>query len=188
MCGWIDPKNFFELVSRAATQAREDSMPSQRIAIVGAGPKAAAIATKAACLRDLAELEIDVVIYERDEVGAAWTGNNGYTDGLQRLCTPAERDIGFPYDDTDLADGLAAEMQARYSWKAYCIARGKYGEWVDRGRQKPIHRDFADYLFWCIDDAGEYRAGNVTGLSHRNGQWSITYTDPTGAMYRSTLR
>ncbi len=161
-------------------------MPEQRLAIIGGGPKAAAIAAKAACLRELADLPLEVVIFERHEIGAAWLGNHGYTDGQQRLCTPAERDIGFPYD-SQLAEGLGSELQVRFSWMAYAIAKGSYGDWVDRGRPKPTHREFADYIAWCIEDAALVLFGEVTALKHRFGRWSVTYSDlATGAPMRES--
>lgn len=161
-------------------------MPAQRLAVIGGGPKAAAIATKAACLRDLAGLPIEVVVYERHEIASAWTGNHGYTDGLQRLCTPAERDVGFPYD-SQLADGLGSALQVGYSWMAYGIARDSYGDWVDRGRPKPTHREFASYIAWCLEDTATLRYGEVTALKHRFGRWSVTHTESaTGAEIRES--
>jgi mycobactin lysine-N-oxygenase len=147
-------------------------LPSQRLAVIGAGPKAAAIAAKAACLRDSANIPIEVVVFEKSEVGAAWTGRHGYTNGTQRLCTPAERDLGFPYD-SDLAEGLNPILQNRYSWMAFAIATAKYGEWVDRGRRRPSHLEFASYLSWCLNDSAEIIYAEVTGLSHRAGRWTV---------------
>jgi mycobactin lysine-N-oxygenase len=151
-------------------------MPAQRLAIIGGGPKAAAIAAKASCLRDLADLPIEVAIFEQHEIGSAWSGRYGYTDGQQRLCTPAERDVGFPYD-SQLAQGLGSELQVRFSWMAYAISNGTYGDWVDRGRPKPTHREFADYIAWCIDGKAPVYFGEVTALKQRSGRWSVTYRD-----------
>lgn len=151
-------------------------MPEQRLAIIGGGPKAAAIAAKAACLRDLAGLPLEVVVFERHEIASAWTGNHGYTDGLQRLCTAAERDIGFPYE-SQLAEGLAARLQVRFSWMAYAIDQGRYGDWVDRGRPKPAHREFARYIAWCLTDSATIQYGEVIALTHRFGRWSVTYRE-----------
>ncbi|SFU23439.1 DUF2971 domain-containing protein [Paraburkholderia aspalathi] len=66
-----------------------------RIAVIGGGPKAAALAAKAAVLRELKKADVQVTIFEPDQIGAAWTGESGYTDGEQRLCTIAERDVGY---------------------------------------------------------------------------------------------
>ncbi|MEJ8630188.1 hypothetical protein P0F65_10725 [Sphingomonas sp. I4] len=70
-------------------------MPEQHLAVIGAGPKAAALAAKAYCLQQQG-IPVAVTVFERNEIGANWTGDFGYTDGIQRLCTPAERDLGFP--------------------------------------------------------------------------------------------
>jgi hypothetical protein len=66
------------------------------IAVVGAGPKAAAIATKAWALRSAGIKDVDVIVFDPEGPGAAWDGRHGYTDGQQLLCTPPERDLGFP--------------------------------------------------------------------------------------------
>ncbi len=74
----------------------------KKIAVVGGGPKAAAICAKAWCLnQDSRQLRIQV--FEKSGFGAAWNGRHGYTDGDQKLCTPAERDVGFPYEEGLLA-------------------------------------------------------------------------------------
>lgn len=161
-------------------------MLAQKLAIIGGGPKAAAIATKAACLRDLADLPIEIVVFERNEIGAAWNGKFGYTDGAQRLCTIAERDVGFPYD-SGLANDLNREMQMRYSWMAYAIAKDFYGEWIDRGRPKPTHLEFANYLVFCLEDAATMRYSDVIGLKHRMGRWTVKYRDvSTGTVVRES--
>jgi len=71
-------------------------MPQQNIAVIGAGARGAAIAAKAYCLKQEGK-EIWATVFERSEVGANLSGRHGYTDGIQRLSTPAERDLGFPY-------------------------------------------------------------------------------------------
>lgn len=152
-------------------------MRKQRLAVIGAGPKAAAIAAKAACLCNLAELQLEVVVFERHEIGAAWAGNHGYTDGKQRLCTPAERDIGFPYVSEF---GLDSDrmLQARFSWMSYAISEGFYGDWVDRGRPKPTHGEFAGYITWCITQSKTtVHFGEVTALHHRSGKWIVAFND-----------
>lgn len=92
-----------------------------RLAIVGGGPKAAALCAKIACLRDLFRVPIEATVFERSTPGAHWSGGeSGYTDGVQCLCTPAERDLGFPYSDAFGEPGKIAErMLAEYSWAAY---------------------------------------------------------------------
>jgi len=67
------------------------------LAVLGAGPKALAIAAKANVLRDLGLGSIDVVLIEQRAVAADWRGTDGWTDGEPLLGTPPEKDIGFPY-------------------------------------------------------------------------------------------
>ncbi|CAN7282398.1 SidA/IucD/PvdA family monooxygenase [Pseudoxanthomonas sp. LjRoot168] len=84
-----------------------------RLAIIGGGPKAVAIAAKASVLNrtrfgGVAPVSFEVVVFERDQIGANWSGGKaGYTDGDQQLCTLIERDLGFPY-----TSGLAYRIEA----------------------------------------------------------------------------
>ncbi|MES2351243.1 MAG: hypothetical protein V4641_27025 [Pseudomonadota bacterium] len=88
-------------------------MPGKRIqiAVVGGGAKAAALAAKAFALRKANVANIHITVFEKTEIGAHWTGKNGYTDGEQRLCTPAERDLGYPYF-SNYHTGFAARVPA----------------------------------------------------------------------------
>ena len=67
------------------------------LAVVGAGPKAIAVAAKAAELRQMGVTVPDVVAVERSTVGANWQAVGGWTDGQHRLGTSPEKDVGFPY-------------------------------------------------------------------------------------------
>jgi mycobactin lysine-N-oxygenase len=150
----------------------------KRIAVIGGGAKAAALAAKAASLREAAGLPIDVVIFERAQIGANWNGAHGYTDGDQSLCTPAERDLGFPYSHRRLGQSVAEHMQAFFSWSAFLVERQAYRDWVDRGRPRPSHRQFADYLAFCIDRAKtEVCYGKVLALKPDGARWSVVYED-----------
>src|SRR5208337_5168357 len=121
-----------------------------QIAVVGGGPKGVAIAAKAVALRASGYTVPDIVIYEHQQIGAAWSGHAGYTDGLQRICTLAERDLGYPYDYSTFGARTAHEMLNRFSWQAFCLEQGtanaKYNEWVARGRLSPTHIDYSGYL------------------------------------------
>jgi mycobactin lysine-N-oxygenase len=70
-------------------------MRKARLAVLGGGAKAAALAAKAWCLKEGKIADIEIVIFEQHKVGASWDGEHGYTDGEQRLCTHIERDVGF---------------------------------------------------------------------------------------------
>ncbi|MBV8034135.1 SidA/IucD/PvdA family monooxygenase [Roseateles sp.] len=159
------------------------------LAVIGGGPKAAALAAKAAALRLHSQHTVpDIFIYERDTLGAHWSGGNGYTDGLQPLCTLAERDLGFPYH---LAYGkaVAEDLFAEYSWQAFAVREGLgpagYEQWVLNGRHPPAHSDFAAYLESSIRRSGaEVRYGEVHGLDHdaRTGRWQVTWTGKSGTL------
>lgn len=155
-------------------------MPQQNLAVIGAGPKAAAIAAKAYCLQQDG-VQVGVSVFERERIGANWSGGHGYTDGIQRLCTPAERDLGFPYQETFGAD-VTAMMQARFSWNAFLVGdasgRGTYADWVNRGRRPPLHGDFTRYLDFAFGRAGVVPViGEVTRVIEDGGTWSIHQVD-----------
>lgn len=150
-------------------------MPAQRIAVIGAGPKGAALAAKAWCLRQL-PLQVDVTVFDRHAPGAFWSGDHGYTDGAQRLCTPAERDLGFPYSH-DLDDQVAELMQRHFSWQAFLVSLdggGHYADWVNHGRKPPFHSDFARYLAFAFETAETPpEIGAVQRVEIQNGRWSV---------------
>lgn len=114
------------------------SKQRKEIAVIGGGAKAAALAAKASALRQARKGdEVGVTIFEKQEVGAHWTGNSGYTDGIQRLCTPAERDVGFPYASKG-GEKVDALMHSQFSWQSYLLSQAhEYSRWVDHGRGRP---------------------------------------------------
>ncbi|PRC46261.1 lysine 6-monooxygenase, partial [Mycobacterium sp. ITM-2017-0098] len=57
------------------------------LAVIGAGPKAIAVAAKAAELRSMGVAVPEVVAIERSVVGANWQAVGGWTDGQHRLGT-----------------------------------------------------------------------------------------------------
>jgi mycobactin lysine-N-oxygenase len=152
----------------------------KKIAVIGGGPKAAALCAKAHILNDPAK-KIEIRVYERAEWGAAWTGDHGYTDGVQRLCTPAERDVGFPYGKGLLNAEGAQNLFEAFSWSAFLVDQGSnpqtFGNWVDRGRKSPPHRLYARYLGWVIERSDASKTiGQVTGIVQgKSGKWTITY-------------
>jgi mycobactin lysine-N-oxygenase len=148
---------------------------AKAIAIVGGGPKAAAIAAKAVAMRNIGLSAPDVTIFEARSIGSAWKGGDGgYSDGASRLCTPAPRDLGFPYGD-DLSASCAGRMFAEFSWASFLVDSGgdQYARWVNRGTPRPTHGEFAQYLEWAVVKAGaRVVIDRVTGLSW-NGQWGV---------------
>lgn len=157
--------------------------------MIGGGAKAAALAAKAACLREHGRADVHVRIFEPLAIGAHWSGAHGYTDGVQQLCTPADRDLGFPYDADVFGPAVASSMHSRFSWPAYLIRHGgdqAYARWVERGRPRPTHGDFADYLARTVaaasDTALPYSA-RVIGLERdaKRGAWTVEAQEAGGA-------
>ena len=151
----------------------------KRVAVIGGGPKAAALCAKAHCINAFGG-QIQLRVFEKDAWGAAWAGRYGYTDGEQRLCTPAERDVGFPYGE-GLLHGEGVRLLFReFSWSAFLVeAAGRpegYRNWVDRGRKPPAHSVYAAYLAWVIEKARVKRTlGEVTAVGRQDDKWTITY-------------
>lgn len=135
----------------------------KKLAIIGAGPKGVAIAAKAAILRSLGLLDVDVTVFDPSNAGASWDGRHGYTDGEQPLCTPPERDLGFPYEATTFGPKAASTMYAQFSWHTFCVEAGagplRYADWISRGQRRPKHKEFAKYLVWALAKATALHPG-----------------------------
>jgi len=116
-----------------------------------------------------------VVLVDRGEVAGNWSGRQGYTSGLLPLGTPPEKDVGYPYAAS--WGGASAEVvaaMAGYSWHRHLIRHGAYGDWVDRGRIRPAHRQWSAYLREVADVAdAEVVRGVVTGLEVVGGGWEV---------------
>jgi mycobactin lysine-N-oxygenase len=162
-------------------------MIKKHLAVVGGGPKAAAVAAKAHVLSQLGLADVHVTIFEPKEIGANWTGRHGYTDGQARLCTPAERDLGFPYDAGVYNRSVASRMYADFSWGAYLIekppnGRGGFNDWVNRGRLPPSHADYADYLDWAIKRSGaKVEPSVVTDVVVDGDHWKLRRQAESGS-------
>ncbi|MGV0805657.1 NADPH-dependent L-lysine N(6)-monooxygenase MbtG [Mycolicibacterium setense] len=145
------------------------------LAVIGAGPKAIAVAAKAAELRAMGVPAPDVVVVERSGVAANWQAVGGWTDGNHRLGTGPEKDVGFPYRSS-LVSRRNAELDdrmTRHSWQAYLIATGGFAEWVDRGRPAPTHKRWSQYLSWVAEDVGmNVVSGEVEQISIAGGAGS----------------
>ncbi|WP_246023357.1 SidA/IucD/PvdA family monooxygenase [Nocardia yunnanensis] len=155
--------------------------------VVGAGPKALAVAAKAHVLRELGLPAPRVVVVEPHAVGGNWLPSGGWTDGRHRLGTSPEKDVGFPYRST-FARGrnreIDAAMQA-FSWTSFLVDQGGYAEWIDRGRPSPQHHVWAKYLQWVGHRIGlDPVAGRVTSISPAAAGWQVSVTGAAGAMTR----
>ncbi|MCV7194765.1 NADPH-dependent L-lysine N(6)-monooxygenase MbtG [Mycolicibacterium brumae] len=146
------------------------------LAIIGAGPKAVAVAAKAAALRGMGVPTPEVVAVERTSVAANWLPGGGWTDGNHRLGTGPEKDIGFPYRSS-AAPRRNADLDARmmrYSWQSHLVSTGQFAEWVDRGRPAPPHRKWAQYLRWVADQVGmTVLSGEVTEIGVDGDRWAL---------------
>ena len=127
-------------------------LEKKRVAVIGAGPKAAALAAKAAALRKCKVADIEILVFERRETSAHWMGVEGYTDGEGTNVTPPEKDVGFPYGSKF---GLRVDsvMIRNYSWAAYMIVNSAYADWVDRGSPRPRHAAWGRYISWVLGRA-----------------------------------
>ncbi|MBU9765733.1 lysine N(6)-hydroxylase/L-ornithine N(5)-oxygenase family protein [Mycobacterium sp. TNTM28] len=154
------------------------------LAVIGAGPKAIAVAAKAAELRAMGLPAPEVVAVERAGVAANWQAVGGWTDGNHRLGTGPEKDVGFPYRSSLVPRRNAEldERMTRHSWQSYLIATGGFAEWVDRGRPAPTHKRWSQYLAWVADDigmnvvSGEVERISVDGDTHR---WQLHIAEDT---------
>lgn len=151
----------------------------KKIAVIGGGPKAAALCAKASAINAFGQ-QVTVRVFERDQIGAAWLGKHGYSDGIQRLCTPPERDVGFPYERGLLNASGVGDLFGRFSWQVFLINRMRsadgYRDWVDRGRKPPSHELYARYVRWVINQSGAFKTmGEVTGFDRERDKWTVTY-------------
>jgi mycobactin lysine-N-oxygenase len=134
--------------------------------VVGAGAKAAGIATKVHAFNSLGLGPISLKIVEGTEVAASWKGRNGMTSGEEPLAVTPIKDVGFPYQSfREFGEaGEAIDDQAmRFSWQRYMVSRRRYARWIDAGSPSVRHRDYGEYLTWVLSRAAE-------GISHVDGR------------------
>lgn len=154
------------------------------IAVIGAGPKAAALVALAAAMKmvENAPVPPKIIVFDRHGVGSAWSGQRGFSNGYLTLCTPGEKDVGFPYSGVMSALGsetaIASQMFSRFSWPAFLVSQAKYVDWVDRGRDHPTHESWAHYLRWVFKQAEQpnpIRADLAPkSIKRLNDRWQIS--------------
>lgn len=154
----------------------------ERVAIIGAGPKALAIAAKNQVLSELGFAVPEIHIFEKRAVAAHWQGNHGFTNGDLELGTSPLKDIGFPYatklDDQSLAHEINTKMQ-RYGYLAFLVASGGYADWIDRGLPMLTHKMWAQYLLWVyeqIKGSIKFYKAKVNAASIQDNCWQIQFT------------
>ncbi|WP_280345391.1 SidA/IucD/PvdA family monooxygenase [Nocardia abscessus] len=153
------------------------------LVVVGAGPKALAVAAKAHVLRELGLSAPRVVVVEAHAVGGNWLPTGGWTDGQHRLGTSPEKDIGFPYHSTWVRGRNRAinEAMMAYSWTSFLVDQGTYAEWIDRGRPSPQHHVWAKYLQWVARAIDlELVVGTVRSIAAAADGWQVAAVDADG--------
>ncbi|WP_433757289.1 SidA/IucD/PvdA family monooxygenase [Nocardia sp. CA-135398] len=151
--------------------------------VVGAGPKALAVAAKAHVLRKLGLAAPRVIVVESHAVGGNWLPSGGWTDGQHRLGTSPEKDIGFPYHSTWARGHNRAidEAMMAYSWTSFLVEHGTYAEWIDRGRPSPHHHVWAKYLQWVARAIDlELVLARVDSVAAAADGWLVSVTDADG--------
>ncbi len=174
----------------------------KKLAVIGGGPKAAALAAKAAALKCCGLSGFEVTVFEKTtDLMSHWIGGYGYSDGMRLLCTLPEKDVGFPYPDTTYllelmgltAPDVNKAMLAEFSWLAYQTTsnlwRKGYLEWIDRKRPAPTHIDWSSYLKWVLEKAVTLSSGSVRReldreiaeieFDERSGNWVLLSKEGT---------
>ena len=146
-------------------------MPEYDLIVVGAGAKAAGIATKVHIANSLGLARISMLVIEGTEVAASWKGRNGMTSGEEPLAVTPIKDIGFPYQ-SHIEFGEAGEAidaaLAQFTWQQHMISTRRYARWVDAGSPQVRHRDYGEYLTWVLARATEgveHLAARVTQVT-----------------------
>jgi mycobactin lysine-N-oxygenase len=144
--------------------------------VVGAGAKAAAIATKVHAINTLRLRPIALTIVEATETAATWSGANGYTTGAEFLALTPAKDVAFPYQSVDefgeIGFAIDREMLA-FSWHQYLVGKRGYARWIDAGSPPVQHREYGRYLTWVLSRA-------TRGVSHLGGRVSEIDLDEDG--------
>lgn len=161
--------------------------------VLGAGPKAIAIAAKRAMMARLGYPVPRVVLIDRLGIAAHWSGDHGFTDGRQFLGTRPEKDIGYPYASACWESGalnrkINSEMLL-LSWHSFLIeSGGRYADWVDRGGLHPPHRQWSEYLQWVASKIQpELAIAEVRKISSSEDRWQLLCAPTDGATEPFTL-
>lgn len=162
-------------------------MSARHLAILGAGPKALALAAKARVLAEVGFIVPAITIIEAREVGHHWRATSGLTNGELPLGTPPDKDVGYPYHSYTWGDHANRKVNALmqgYSWFSYLVEVHRFGEWVDRGKPAPAHGEWAAYLQWVyrkLERHVGFVQAEVRELDVEGGAWRICGRGPDGA-------
>lgn len=151
----------------------------KQLAIIGAGPKALAIAAKADVLKRLGFDVPELMIFEKHSVAHHWRASSGLTNGQLTLGTSPDKDVGFPYYSFswgDVANRKINHLMQDFSWQNYLVANHEFADWIDRGKPAPIHHEWAAYLEWVFQKLERdlcYIEAEVKELDVRDGRWLV---------------
>jgi mycobactin lysine-N-oxygenase len=156
--------------------------------IVGAGAKAAGIATKVHTLNSLGLASLSLKVVEGTEVAASWLGLNGATSGEEPLAVTPIKDVGFPYQsfrEFGEAGEAIDDAAMHFSWHRYMVGMRRYARWIDAGSPSVRHRDYGEYLQWVLSRATEgvsHLSGRVTqvALDAEGERWVVDVAEPAG--------
>ncbi|MEU5840002.1 SidA/IucD/PvdA family monooxygenase [Streptomyces diacarni] len=170
--------------TRLSHGPRADQDTSRRtVVVVGAGPKAAAVAAKTYALNAAGLNAPRVVIVERARIGEHWRAGGGRTTGRLRLGTPPEKDVGYPYANDAWRRYSAAvntSMQG-FTWARYLVEHGLFHRWVDRGRPQPLHEEWAEYITWVIERSeADLIHATVKSVERDGAKWKVTLGTDVG--------
>lgn len=158
------------------------------VAVLGAGPKAAALASKAHVLHELGYGPLRIAVLEQREVAASWTGRHGFTSGCERLGTRPEKDVGFPYQSArhwgSRGRDVDRMMMQMFSWQSHLVELGEYRQWIDAGAPCPEHRELARYVSWVLGRANhgtEVKLARVASIALHPDGWLLACETASGA-------
>jgi len=164
-------------------------MAEYDLIVVGAGAKAAGIATKVHIVNSLGLADLSMLVIEGTEVAASWKGRNGMTSGEEPLAVTPIKDVGFPYQSHvefgEAGEAIDAAL-AQFTWQQHMISRRRYARWVDAGSPPVRHRDYGEYLTWVLSRATEgvehlrARVTQVT-LDREGERWVVEADEDGGA-------
>jgi mycobactin lysine-N-oxygenase len=147
--------------------------------VVGAGAKAAGIATKVHIINSLGLAQLSILVIEGTEVAASWKGRNGMTSGEEPLAVTPIKDVGFPYQSHvefgEAGEAIDASL-AQFTWQQHMISKRRYARWVDAGSPPVRHRDYGEYLTWVLSRATEgveHLSARVTQVTLDGERWLV---------------
>ena len=159
---------------------------STDLIVVGAGAKAAGIATKIHSFNRIGLGPLTVKIVEGVEPAASWLGRNGMTSGEEPLAVTPIKDVGFPYQSHyefgEAGEAIDAETMG-FSWQRYMVSQRDYARWIDAGSPSVRHRDYGAYLRWVLSRATEgvsHVRGRVSAVWMADGRWQVDVAEPDG--------